>query len=210
MQAYHAIWEVLRAGGSWVYPILALAALAAFLAVDKTIVFWRYARLPSDILQLVETYGFAWEELEKKLSGLPAGNYFRRFFLVILENRDKPAWWVESRAADEATLIEKSLAKRLWLIETVVTAAPLIGLLGTISGMIGSFRVFGGNGQIDPSAVTGGVAEALISTALGIFVALLALFTFNYYSALLAGVLGEVERLGTRLIDHIRLDQQKP
>src|SRR5580700_11236392 len=137
---FQTLFNILHAAGMWVYPILGLALIAALLAVDKALVFWRYTKLPADLLELAETYGFAWEEFEKKLSPLAGGNYFRRFFRVILEHRNRPAWWVESRAADEASLIEKSLGKRLWLLETIVTAAPLIGLLGTISGMIRSFR----------------------------------------------------------------------
>jgi biopolymer transport protein ExbB len=154
----------------------------------------------------VETYGFPWEALEERLAALGTRNYFRGFFGVILENRARPAWWVESRAADEASLIEKSLGRWLWVLETIVTAAPLLGLLGTIAGMIRAFRLFGNQGLVDPSGVTGGVAEALIATAIGLFVALVALFAFNFFSQRQAQIMDEMERLGTRLIDHIRLD----
>jgi len=127
---------------------------------------------------------------------------------VILDNRSKPAWWVESRAGDEAQLIEKALSRGLWILETVVTAAPLLGLLGTIAGMMNSFKIIGGNGLVDPTGITGGVAQALIATAVGISIALIALFVFNYFSRLQSQTLDEMERLGTRLLDHIRLDQQ--
>jgi biopolymer transport protein ExbB len=127
---------------------------------------------------------------------------------VILANRGQPAWWVESRAADEASVIEKAFGRGLWALETVVTAAPLLGLLGTISGMIAAFRLFGNKGLVNPGAVTGGVAEALICTAFGIFVALIALFGFNFLSRLQAQFMDQMERLGTRLVDRIRLDQQ--
>ena len=68
------------------------------------------------------------------------------------------------------------------MLETIVTAAPLLGLLGTITGMIRAFRLFGAEGLVDPRGVTGGVAEALIATAVGLFIALVALFAFNYFS----------------------------
>ena len=207
MQSITETLAAIHAGGAWVYPILALALLATLLIVDKALTYWRYTRLGREIVLLIETYGFDWLELEQKLNQLDSRHYFERFFRVILNNRNKPAWWVESRAADEASVIEKSLARGLWLLETIVTAAPLFGLLGTIAGMIGAFKLFGGSSAVDPGAVTGGVAEALISTALGIFVALLALFAFNYFSRQQATVLDEMERLGTRMIDHIRLDQ---
>jgi biopolymer transport protein ExbB len=206
VQSWNELLVALGAGGATVYPLLALAVLATVIAIEKAFVFWTRTRFPSAMVDLVETYGFAWEELERRLAGLRPGNYFALFFRVIVDNRQHPAWWVESRAADEASLIEKALGRWLWVLETIVTAAPLLGLLGTITGMIRAFKLFGNQGLVDPGGVTGGVAEALIATALGLFIALAALFAFNYFSQRQAQVMDEMERLGTRLIDHIRLD----
>jgi biopolymer transport protein ExbB len=192
-----------------VYPLLALAILALVITIDKLFVYWRYVRLPQALLELVETYGFAWSDLERDLTALGSGNYFARFFRVIMENRGKPAWWVESRAGDEAQLIEKALSRGLWVLETVVTAAPLLGLLGTITGMMHSFNLIGGTGLVDPTGVTGGVAQALIATALGLFIAIVALFAFNFFSRRQSQALDEMERLGTRLVDNIRLGEHE-
>jgi biopolymer transport protein ExbB len=164
--------------------------------------------LPGALLEVLETYGFAWDDLEQRVARLDPRNYFGRFFRVILDNRTKPAWWVESRAAEEATLIEQALGRWLWILETIVTAAPLLGLLGTITGMIRAFHLFGTEGLVDPRGVTGGVAEALIATAVGLFIALIALFAFNYVSHRLAEVMDEMEQLGTRVVDSIRLEEK--
>jgi biopolymer transport protein ExbB len=197
----------IKAGGVMVYPIVALALLASCIVLDKAFVYWRYVRLPPQVLELIETYDFSWGNLQNELEALAAKNYFRRFFAVIVRNRQQPSWWIESRAGDEAQQIEKALGRGLWFLETTVTAAPLLGLLGTIIGMMQSFGLIGASGLVDPSAVTAGVAEALIATALGLFVALIALFAFNYFSRLHAQTHDEMERLGTRLIDRTRLDQ---
>jgi biopolymer transport protein ExbB len=61
---------------------------------------------------------------------------------------------------------------------------------------------------VDPSGVTGGVAQALIATAFGIFIAIFSLFGYNYFSRRQVHVLEEMERLGTRIVDNIRVDQQ--
>jgi biopolymer transport protein ExbB len=201
-----AFLSALQAGGATVYPLIALAVTAAVVVLEKSFVLARRTRLPTRLVGLVETYGFAWDELERQATALGTRNYFAGFFGVILQNRARPAWWVESRAADEASLIEKALGRWLWVLETIVTAAPLLGLLGTITGMIRAFRLFGNQGLVDPAGVTGGVAEALIATALGLFIALVALFAFNYFSHRQAQIMDEMERLGTRLVDHIRLD----
>jgi biopolymer transport protein ExbB len=199
----------LQYGGAMVYPLLALALAALVIMLDKAIVYRRHARLPESMRRLVETYGFSWDELGLRIADLGPRNYFGKFFRTIMDNRTKPAWWVESRAGDEAQQIEKSLGRGMWVLDTIVTAAPLLGLLGTIVGMMQSFRIIGSAGLEDPSGVTGGVAEALIVTALGLFIALVALFGFNYLSRLQAQTLDEMERLGTRLVDHIRLDVQE-
>ena len=128
---------------------------------------------------------------------------------MIIANRVNPAWWVESPAADEAQLIEKALHRGLWVLETIVTAAPLLGLVGTIVGMMESFRLIGGSGLVNPTGITGGVAQALIATTLGLIIALVALFSFNFFSHLQSKTMDEMERLSTRLIDHIRMDQNK-
>lgn len=209
MQDIQEALQALKFGGAMIYPLLALAIVALVISIDKLFVYWRYVRLPKKLLVLVETYGFSWSDLEKELSELAPNNYFYRFFSVILENRTKPAWWVESRAGDEAKLIENALNRGVWVLETVVTAAPLLGLLGTITGMMHSFQLIGGKGLVDPIGVTGGVAQALIATALGLLIAVTALFAFNYFSSRQSQTLDEMERLGTRLLDNIRLDEHE-
>jgi biopolymer transport protein ExbB len=205
MQQLHTALEALRFGGVMVYPLLVLAVLASVVILDKAFVYWRYVRLPQPLLELIETYDFPWPDLERQLTGLDRRNYFPRFFRVVMENRGKPVWWVESRAGDEAQLIEKALSRGLWVLETIVTAAPLLGLLGTITGMMHAFNLIGNNGLVDPTGVTGGVAQALIATALGLFIAVIALFAFNFFARRQSQVLDEMERLGTRLVDKIRM-----
>jgi biopolymer transport protein ExbB len=202
------VHAALAVGGAMVYPLLALAVLAFLIMLEKGFVFAARTRLPSAVIDIAETFDFSWTELAQKVTALGRRNYFAAFFRVIIDNRTHPAWWVESRAADEASLVEKALGRWLWVLETIVTAAPLLGLLGTITGMIRAFKLFGNQGLVDPTGVTGGVAEALIATALGLFIALIALFAFNYFSHRQAQVMDEMERLGTRLIDHIRLDER--
>jgi biopolymer transport protein ExbB len=208
MQELQEVWTAFKLGGIIILPLSLLGVIALAIMLEKAFLYGRYARLSHDLLNLVETYGFAWADLEKILSGLNERHYYKRFFEVVIANRHRPSWWTESRAADEAQLIETSLARRLWVLETIVTAAPLLGLMGTIVGMMHAFQIIGGSGVVNPTGVTGGVAQALIATAVGLLIALIALFGFNYFSRMQSQTMDEMERLGTRLIDHIRLDQQ--
>jgi len=200
--------KALQFGGMMVYPLLLLGVIALAIILDKAFVYWRYVRLPTALMRLLETYRFAWTDLEGQVMSLMPGNYFGRFFRVILNNRANPAWWVESRAGDEAQLIEKALSRGLWVLETIVTAAPLLGLVGTIVGMMESFKLIGGSGLVNPTGITGGVAQALIATTLGLILALIALFAFNFFSHLQSKTMDEMERLGTCLVDHIRMDEE--
>lgn len=199
--------QAMKYGGVTIYPLVVLAVISLIIIIDKSYLYWRYIRLPRSMLTLVESYGFAWDRLEQEVSALGAENYYARFSRILLDNRDKPVWWIESRAGDEAQLIEKGMSRGLWVLETIVTGAPLLGLLGTITGMMHAFNLIGGNGLVDPSGVTGGVAQALIATALGIFIAIFSLFGYNYFSRRQVHVLEEMERLGTRIVDNMRVDQ---
>jgi biopolymer transport protein ExbB len=206
----HLVLAELQVGGIFVYPLLILGLVAVACTIDRLYVFLRYARLPDTLAGHLADPHFDWSGFRQALSDAVPHNGYVCFFRAIIDNTDRPVWWIETRAADRASLIERQLDQGLWILETVITAAPLLGLLGTISGMIGAFRLFGSGGPVDPAAVTGGVAEALISTAVGIVIALVALAAFNFFSHRRAVVLDDMERLGTRLIDRIRLERGEP
>ena len=91
------------------------------------------------------------------------------------------------------------LKKRLTILDTIVTLAPLLGLLGTITGMISSFGIMSEAGLGQPHAVTGGVAEALIATATGLLIAILTLIPYNYFSNRAERELEEIEYYASRL-----------
>ena len=208
MQELAGAWAALKFGGAMVYPLLLLGGLALIIIVDRAVVYSAMLRIPRKLVDLVEAYDFSWSELESGILQLAAANAYRRFLGVVSANRNRPAWWIESRAGDEAANIEKTLNRGLWVLETVVTGAPLMGLLGTITGMMQAFKVIGASSLVAPTQVTAGVAQALIATALGLMIAIFALFGFNFFARMQSHAVDRMERLGSRLLDHIRLDQQ--
>ncbi|HUO65246.1 MAG TPA: MotA/TolQ/ExbB proton channel family protein, partial [Terriglobales bacterium] len=84
-------------------------------------------------------------------------------------------------------------------LDTVITAAPLLGLLGTVTGMIAAFGVLSTSGMNQPNAITGGVAEALIATAVGLGIAIVTLVPYNYFSAKVERAAEAMERCGSRI-----------
>ncbi len=95
--------------------------------------------------------------------------------------------------------------RRLWVLDTVITLAPLLGLLGTIIGMFNTFQVLGSDGGA-PTQITGGVAEALVATACGLFIAILGLVFFNSLNASVRLVVHQMETLKIMLVNRIATD----
>ncbi len=85
------------------------------------------------------------------------------------------------------------------VLDTVITLAPLLGLLSTVTGMIHAFGMLGGREIDAPSVITGGIAEALIGTGFGLAIAILALIPFNYFNARLEEARHEIEDTATHL-----------
>ena len=112
----------------------------------------------------------------------------------IVNRADQP-----EKVMEAAGLAELGLMKRgLTTLDTIITLGPLLGLLGTIIGMIDSFGIMAESGLGQPHAVTGGVAEALVCTAAGIFVAVTTLIPYNYFLARVEQETEKIEHYATR------------
>jgi biopolymer transport protein ExbB len=85
------------------------------------------------------------------------------------------------------------------VLDTIITLAPLLGLLGTITGMISAFGLVAGAGLGQPQAITGGVAEALIATATGLCIAIMTLIPYNYFRSAVEHLTERIEEQATRL-----------
>ena len=118
-----------------------------------------------------------------------------------IRNRDMDADAIE-RAMEELALRETPiLYRRLGVLDTIITVAPLLGLLGTVTGMIKAFNVVGSVGLNQPMAITGGVAEALIATATGLAIAIVTLIGYNYLTEKVKEIISEMETRATQLMN---------
>jgi biopolymer transport protein ExbB len=102
---------------------------------------------------------------------------------------------MEAMARGEAARLKRFLPA----LDTIITLSPLLGLLGTVTGMISAFGVMAESGMNAPTAITGGVGEALVATAAGLGVAISALVPFNVSNSRVEAMLDSIERYGSRL-----------
>ncbi|MFM0736467.1 MotA/TolQ/ExbB proton channel family protein [Paraburkholderia xenovorans] len=205
MKDWTTVLDAVRLGGWVIYPLSVLAILAIAIAIDRAYVFVRFARRPDTGAPRPGDGGAPSSTFAEDLDSLPARHVFRRLSAPLADRPAAPIWYREAKAEAIAATIERDMSKGFWVLETIVTAAPLLGLLGTIVGMMHSFQLFGGNGLVNPAGVTGGVAQSLVATAVGLVVALFSLFTFNYFSRRLERLMDELESFANERISEIRL-----
>ena len=118
-----------------------------------------------------------------------------------IRNRNMDSDSIE-RAMEELALRKTPLLyKRLGVLDTIITIAPLLGLLGTITGMMSTFSVISSAGQNNPNAITGGIGEALIATACGLAIAIITLIGYNYLSEKVKEIIADMEIRATQLMN---------
>jgi biopolymer transport protein ExbB len=129
-------------------------------------------------------------------AGETSNDYVAGTLTYGLKNRDKSLSNALLKAANQEL---KRFNQGLFVLDTVITLAPLLGLLSTVTGMIHAFGLLGNNELEAPTVITGGIAEALIGTAFGLGIAILALIPFNYLNSKLEEARHEIEDASTQL-----------
>ena len=181
--------NILISGGWMMIPILGCSLFALTIAIERFLYYqkFRSGPLANNMLSLIEQDKFtdALALAEKQSSPV-----LRVIAAGVRQHSQQPEKAMEAAAMIEVTNMKRGLP----VLDTIITLGPLLGLLGTIIGMIDSFGIMSETGLGNPHAVTGGVAEALVCTAAGIFVAVTTLIPYNFF-------LSRMEK-ETELIEH--------
>lgn len=189
-----AFIAIIIKGGIVMIPLLACSLISLALTIER-FVFWAKLKTKDvlqQILSLVEKGEFEQALQLGKNSSQPIA---RVLAAGIAHRNPAPAKAMEALAQAEIPVLKS----RLGILDTIVTLAPLLGLLGTVVGMIGSFDVMSEAGMGQPHAITGGVAEALIATATGLLIAILTLVSYNYFTAKVEREMDRMEHFSSSL-----------
>jgi len=171
--------EIFQKGGPVMYPLLACSLIALTVIIER-LLFWiredmrRDQKLVDRILALCQTGD--WEDVKKSIGG--SNDFVIRILVAGILHRDfSMIKAMESAAADEV----KRMNHYMVALDTMITVAPLLGIFGTVIGIITSFDLLGATGIEDPQAVTAGIAQALITTATGLGIAILSVFPYKLF-----------------------------
>ncbi len=186
------------------WPILVTSVIALTVVLERLFFILREkARRRPAIVERMLTAVERGDEEGALRVGQESRDFIARTLCYALSHADKLN--AVSRAAGREL---QRYNRGLSLLDTAITVAPLLGLLGTVTGMIRSFSLLGGEELGAPAAITGGIAEALIATAFGLGVAILALLPFNYLNAQLEKARHEVSDAASQLEAHVKRERE--
>ena len=186
--------ELFKHGGPIMWPILITSFILITVAIERVIFIFREngRRQPEVVEKMLEKVEA--NDVNGALElGKKSEDYVARILVYAISNKSHSLGNSFTRAANQEM---QRFSLGLPTLDTCITAAPLLGLLGTVTGMMGTFAALNsGSGDIGSStgAITGGVAEALIATMCGLAIAIAGLLPFNYLNARLDEARHEIE-----------------
>jgi len=206
-----SLWEQIKSGGLLIWPILLVGLVAVILVLERLFFLGRVSqntdKLMTHVTKLVEegNYKGAMVETASK-SGSPTGNVLN----AGLEQQGQPRDIIESSLAEAILKETPRLERFLPALKVLAAIAPLLGLLGTVTGMINTFHVITLHGTGDPRLMAGGISEALITTQLGLAVAIPILVITALLGRKASRIASDMEEKAMALIAALLRDQRLP
>lgn len=183
------------------YPIIFCSIVALAIFLERLWVLRRKNIIPQDFVNNVE--GLLKKQKISEAVFLCQNDIssIAKIFLAGLRSTQKGMWLVkeaiEERGSREATILEKNVD----ILSTIANLTPLLGLLGTVSGMIKTFNAISVQGIGNPAPLAGGIAEALITTATGLCIAIPTLVCYRFLKDKASSLIFEMEENSIRLVE---------
>jgi biopolymer transport protein ExbB len=175
--------EIIHKGAIATYPLIALSVISVAVVIERL---WTLRNIASATLKLgqsiLEPLSKSQKDLAIAICKQNSQSPAARIFLGVIARHGNGAAEALNALATESMFEEaQRLKKNLWVLGTVASSAPFIGLLGTVIGIIKSFESMAIEGTGGFTVVAAGISEALVATALGLGVAIIALLFYNYF-----------------------------
>ncbi|MEJ2618981.1 MAG: MotA/TolQ/ExbB proton channel family protein [Candidatus Thiodiazotropha sp.] len=202
------MFELVKSGGWLMLPIIACSVVALGIVIER---FWSLQRkrvmpdyLMKQILQLHQEKKLNLADLEKLKSSSPLG----RILSAGLVNRNHDKDVMKEAIEEVGRQVVHELEKYLNTLGTIASISPLLGLLGTVIGMIKVFSVIVTAGVGDPGVLAGGISEALITTAAGLSVAIPSLMFHRYFTGLIDQLVIGMEEQALKMVEVIHGERE--
>ena len=195
------LMELANASGGTLYLMCLLLLAALTVIIERSLYLSRMQQGGEELMGLLRAGTPLHADVTQKAllthARLPHVSLFEASLIEpASSDRDTCAGHLEEAVMREVPTLDRSL----WVLDTVITLAPLLGLFGTIVGMFGAFSVLG-DVQNGASQVTGGIAEALIATASGLLIAMIGLVFFNWLNTKVRVIVHQLETLKIMLLN---------
>jgi len=196
----HTARDYFYRGGPIMYPIVIVSILALTVVLER-IFWWSREGARKRTATLNRVYDAIQADDLKRASEIAADSHDPRI-RVIYEGLNHQHESMQGALQLAAALELQRASRFLPVMDTIITLAPLLGLLGTVTGIMGAFNAV--HGELNMDAVSGGIGEALIATACGLGIAMFALIPYNYFSSRVEFLKFELETAATNVEVMIR------
>ena len=202
--------EIILAGGWLMVPILLCSTLAVAIVIER---FWTLRRskvLPQGLSGMVEDWAAKHELDARHLEQLRRESPLGRIYAAALDNRNRSRDVIKEAVEDTGRHVVHDLERFLNTLGTIAGISPLLGLLGTVVGMIKVFSAIMISGVGDANVLAGGISQALITTAAGLTVAIPSYFFYRFFRGMVAEYVISMEEKAISLIDVIERGNATP
>ena len=189
------------------YPIFFASIIAFAIIIERLIFFKKNKEDPDEILKAIKDLVDSKKPISVDSSKTTEGPVSRMLALGV-QAKKEPLWKIEEKLAVNGREEIQGLRKNLRGLEVIATISPLMGLLGTVMGMVKAFnKVAQYKGQVDPSLLAGGIWEALLTTAAGLAIAIPIVIMLNFFERKVESITILLEKYGQYLIHHLHEEQ---
>ena len=197
------MWELVRAGGPFMAPIILCSIAAVGILLERLWTLQRKRVLPEDLIKKLSSFAEGGQVTPKIIEALEKNSPLGRVLAAALANRDRGREIMMERVEDTGRHVIHELERFLNSLGTIASIAPLLGLLGTVTGIIRAFNAVMLGGMGDPRLLAGGISEALITTAGGLAVAIPSLIAYRYLRGKVEGIVIDMEKIAVKFADSL-------